>query len=492
MSRMKWMALAALMVACGGDGAPAADGDASTADAGPADAPIDAPESPLEFPDLEGVSVLEDMNADPNIVEVELVAGYRTLSLGDGLEFEMHAYNGQVPGPALVAAAGDEVIVHFRNDLVQPTTVHWHGLRIPDEMDGTPRVQEPVAPGATFEYRFVVPEAGTFWYHPHVRSHFQMERGLAGPIVIRDRLDPDYDAERVLVLDDILIDPDTGGIAPAFSFHGEAVHGRTGNVLLTNGHVSEEAPSGVATRHQVERWRVVNTANARTMQLSVEGATFRVIGTDGGRLAEPYVTERLLMPVGQRYDLEVTYSSPGRVELISHVPSLDAAGELIELAVPVFGVDVGDDATATAREISWPAAPVEPARPPTRDAEITMNALTDDAGNLNWVLNGLIAPEEPLFTFDHGSTVRLTLRNLAAPEHPFHLHGQFFEIVDQGTPWTSQPGLKDTVLVPGGETVEVIVSMDNPGRWMAHCHILEHAELGMMAEVVVSEPVAAP
>ena len=118
--------------------------------------------------------------------------------------------------------------------------------------------------------------------------------------------------------------------------------------------------------------------------------------------------------------------------------------------------------------------------------EMTFNAYQTPLGEVQWTINGEAFREEPLFTFAQGDVVRLRLTNDAGPEHPFHLHGQFFTIVDQGTTETRQPGFKDTVLVPGFSTVEVIAYMDNPGRWMAHCHILEHAELGMMSEIVVT------
>lgn len=441
------------------------------------------PEPAVVLPELiDASAVLEDENPDPDIVEVRLTASHQMIDLGDGMVYEMMTYNGLAPGPALQAKVGDEVIVHFQNDLGQPTTIHWHGLRISDQMDGNPRIQEPVPPGGTFEYRFVVPEAGTFWYHPHVRSNVQVEHGLYGPIVFMDEDDPEYDAERIVVLDDILIDPDSELLPPALGSHPEVMHGRYGNVLLTNGYISEAATAEAEQGH-VERWRLVNTANARTMTLSIEGASFRVIGVDGGKLREPYELDRLLMPVGTRFDVEVTYQDAGEVRLVSHVLSSTATGDVEEIGMPVYVVEVAA-AERTPRVIEWPVLAPLPVREVERDAELVFDAVNTPSG-VQWRINGESHPMEPLFIFREGETVRMTLRNEAGPEHPFHLHGQWFEVVDQGTPWTSQPGLKDTVLVPGFESVEVIAYLDNPGRWMAHCHILEHAQLGMMAEIVV-------
>lgn len=465
-----WTCAALAMVAC----APAAE-MAMDPDAGPA---------PIAFPELVGASgVLEDLNPDPHVVEVELRARYTQNEIAPDLRLDLDTYNGLFPGPVLQAAAGDEVIVHFTNEMPEDTTVHWHGLRIPDEMDGSPRIQEPVAPeGGTFTYRFVVPEAGTFWYHPHVRANEQVEFGLAAPIVIRDRNDPEYDAERLVVLDDMLVDPETGLFEPFLRSHPELMHGRWGNVLLTNGRADVQRQS--AEQGMVERWRLINTANARTMTLSIEGARFRVIGTDGGLLREPYEVSELTLAVGQRRDLELVYEGAGEVTMYSHILALDEAGEVVTERVPVYVVDVAAS-DRTPRTIVWPEFPGVPERGEDTAVDLEFDAVEDPTMGIAWRINGMSHWEEPMFTFGRGQTVRMRLRNLAGPEHPFHLHGQFFSIVDDGRPET--PGLHDTVLVPGLTTLEIIAYLDNPGRWMAHCHILEHAELGMMAEIVVGD-----
>jgi FtsP/CotA-like multicopper oxidase with cupredoxin domain len=436
-----------------------------------------APPPPVKLPDVQGVPALEDENPDPNIVEVSINAEKTKVDLGDGKTVAMLGYNGQNPGPMLKAKVGDEVIVHFHNSLTTPTTIHWHGLRIPDAMDGSPRVQEPVPPNGDFTYRFKVPEAGSFWYHPHVKANEQVEAGLYAPIVIIDpNKDPTYDVERYLMLDDLLLG-DSGRIVPPILSGMDAMHGRSGNILLTNGTLSKNARAA-GEQGSVERWRLVNTANARTMELEIEGASFRIIGTDGGLLAQPYKTKRITLPVGQRYDVEVTYENAGPVTLKSIVLELDANDKVIEVPQPVFQVDVAASAKVP-REIVWPEInPVT--RAPDADATIAIDAI-NGANGVEWRLNGKSHSMEPLFTFRQGQAVRIKLENKLGPEHPFHLHGQFFEIQDK-----KQPGLKDTVLVPGMSTVEIVAYMDNPGRWMAHCHILEHSELGMMSEIVVT------
>lgn len=442
----------------------------------------DVPEEPVEeavlgpLPKFVGSPVLADLNPRPNIVEVKLEARPQMVQLADGFELEMFTFNGSIPGPLLEATVGDTVIVHFSNHLPQPTTIHWHGLRIPDDMDGNPRIQNPVKPGESFTYKFVVPDAGTFWYHPHVRTFDQIERGLYGTLVVHERPEerPRHDRERYFVLDDILLDGDQ--LARPFTSQMELMHGRQGNALLTNG--TMEMVTGSATAGERERWRFVNTANARTMEVTITGARFVVYGTDGGRV-EPFEPNSLLLPVGQRYDVEVIYDEPGEVKLQQLVLVRNAAGNVVTEAFDVATIDVteapaGQEPTA----VEWAPAPALPDRTVDREETIVLDAVQGGELGIQWRINGEAHAMEPLFEFEHGETVNMTIRNMLGPEHPFHLHGQFFSV-------KGKPGLWDTVLVGGQQTVEITAYMDNPGEWMMHCHIAEHAEVGMMSHFMV-------
>ncbi len=447
------------------------------------DATPPEPDAALEDPLLEvsGIEPAIDHDPTPGVVEFHLRAARKHILIARDMAYEGYAYNDQMPGPLLQARIGDEIVVHFTNDLPEPTTIHWHGLRVPNDMDGNPRIQTPVQPGETFTYRFIARDAGTYWYHPHVRTNEQLEKGLYGPIVIQRAEEPEYDLERVLVLDDILWDED--GLPPFLASMPERMHGRFGNVMLTNGRA--EAIPGTAKQGQVELWRIMNTANARTMSLEIDGASFRVVGTDGGPLSEPYETDQLLVPVGQRYNVEIRYDEPGTVSLQSLLPRRNAVGQIEFVPFTMFEVEV-EETGDSMREVPFVAGEPLPFRRTNTEAELVFDAVNGPNG-LEWQLNGQTMPEDPLFTFQEGDTVRFTLVNKQAPEHPFHLHGQFMTITPDGRAATEQPGLKDTVLVPGRSTVEVTAYMDNPGRWMAHCHILEHAALGMMAEFVVED-----
>lgn len=431
---------------------------------------------------------LEDTNPDPNIVEVTLTAGWSEIEISEGTTLNMMTYNGSFPGPLLEANVGDRVIVHFKNNLGEPTTVHWHGLRIPDRMDGTPRVQSPVLDGETFRYEFRVPDSGTYWYHPHVRSYEQVERGLYGPIIIRDPAEPQVDAERIIIVDDLLLDENNSDFA-YFDAARYGMHGRSGNLLLGNGRADsgsmERDPVYVGT---IERWRIVNTSNARTFVMTVDGvADAKLIGTDGGPLpARPL--EWLLLPIGQRYDVLVTHGIYESAQLTAHIPVVNENNEVEEAPFPIYRLDVSRETNGTPRRVVWPQADLSEYanRPIDQEVRMTLSGYGTDTG-IMWTINGQSHPTEPLYTFAKGQTVVMTIANEAGPEHPFHLHGQFFEIIGDGRAITEQPGLKDTVLIPGQTELKIRAYFDNPGQWMAHCHILEHAALGMMGEIIVTE-----
>jgi FtsP/CotA-like multicopper oxidase with cupredoxin domain len=479
------------------DPAPAAPADAAAADLGaPADAatdlgaPADRPAA-APLPAVEGPPAMVDTNPDPSVVEVSLTAAAAEARFTGTLVTPVIAYNGSVPGPMLHARVGDRVIVHFQNDLDVATTVHWHGLRISDQMDGSPRIQRPVEPGGTFTYDFVVPEAGTFWYHAHVGAIEQVERGLYGPIVVHERAPPPFDRERLVVLDDVKLT--AAGRISAFLESGPDVgRGRLGNTLLVNGSATPLAFA--APRNSVERWRIVNSADARSYLLELGGATMRVIATDGGLLPTPYETEALEVAPGQRYELEVRYEGGAdAVELRALVATLDANDQVVNRPFLMARATVEGEVAARPAYVA-PDVTLPFAEPSVREEWALALSGAAVNGGVEFTING-VAGHHPVDAgdghahvarrFEQMTPVAITLRSNVSPEHPFHLHGQFFQIVAPAARAEAEPGLKDTVLVRGNQPVTVLTYFDNPGRWMFHCHIAEHSERGMMGEVEV-------
>lgn len=275
----------------------------------------------------------EDINPDQHIVEVNLVARANTVSIVPGDETKVLNYNDQLPGPLLHARVGDRIIVHFRNELTEATTVHWHGLRISDTMDGSPLIQNPVEPGAELTYDFVVPDADTFWYHTHMHQIKQFERGLYGTIVVHEAEYPKFSAERIFVADDIRLTP-KNQIAVFATSGPDIGMGRVGNTLLING--KGEAAKLTIARGAIERWRFVMATNSLAFALRVQGADVRVISTDGGLLPEPFKLNRVEIAPGQRYDFEVRPKADAtEVVLEALIRTLDANNQVIEEPYPL-------------------------------------------------------------------------------------------------------------------------------------------------------------
>jgi FtsP/CotA-like multicopper oxidase with cupredoxin domain len=432
---------------------------------------------------------LVDLDPSPGVVEVELVAAPGEVEYLDGKAAEVWGYRDgsvddegvRIPGPLLELEEGDHVVVRFRNDLPEETTIHWHGLRVPNAADGTPTTQVAVAPGEEFTYEFDALDPGTFWYHPHVAADTQIERGLYGPIVVRGGVAPDVAAERVLVLDDIKLEA-TGQLSTETDPL-DIMLGRQGNVLLVNGHAHARARAAAGSR---ERWRIVNAANGRYFNLTVPGHELLTIGWDGGLLPEPYRTERLLVAPGERYEVLVELGgSAGDVVTLQTVHydrghDIPDPGPLDLLTFEL--ADEGDSPAPLPTE--WGA--VDPLAVDDTTPTIELLLSEEEGGDPSFFINGERFPDITPTEAISGDVAIWSIRNDAEMDHPFHLHGMFFQVLDvAGTP-VDHLGWKDTVNIPQLATVRFAVRYGEPGRWMYHCHILEHAERGMMGELELS------
>ena len=418
----------------------------------------------------------EAARPDPGrtVIPVELEAREVEWRYGPGRAVRGWGYNGQVPGPTIEGHVGDVVEIRFTNRLPEPTNIHWHGLRVPAAMDGTEMVQRAVAPGDTFVYRFRLPDAGTFWYHPHSNEPVQLEKGLYGALVVRDQDEPTLDAERVLVLDDLLLDK-TGAIAP---FGGIVQHhdGREGDVRLVNG---KAEPELVIAAGQIERWRVINASSARYIRLSIGGQPFRILGTDGGLLEAPVTVTDVLLATADRVDLAVGPFAEGQELAVEALPYLRRT--IRKRGAERFAtVKVGPAKPSSAvvpqrlRAIP-PLAPASAA--PTRTVRLgvkfSFRRLVDFVINREAHHRDRPVKAGELQVWDVANTTLM--------DHPFHLHGFFFQVLavnGEPPPWRSW---EDVVNIPPRATVRIAwLPDDRPGSWMYHCHILEHHASGMM------------
>lgn len=423
-----------------------------------------------------------DENPDPRVVEVTITASVVETEYLPGQRVQVWAYNGTVPGPTIEANVGDRVIVHFRNQLAEDTTIHWHGVRVPNAMDGTARVMMPVPAGGTFVYDFVVPDAGTFWYHPHVRGDVQMERGLYGTIVARDRSAPPLGeavAEQ-LVLDDVRVNVETGALEE-FIDDRAMMMGREGNLVLANGRRSNV---GVAARAGERRlWRIVNAANARYFKLVMIDGTMVRVGSDGGALGAPESTDEILLTPGERADILVTVPTPSTTAILRAQPY-----ERASMAGATTPVDLVRLVASSQPAITAPPLPATLTSIPTLTAPTLTRTLElgekmkDD--KMTFTINGAAFPTVPVVTARVRDVERWTIVNDTDMDHPFHLHGFRFQ-AEGVAEW------KDTINVPENKTLNLLVELDDRagssiGGWMYHCHILEHEEGGMMGELSVA------
>ena len=403
-------------------------------------------------------------------MEWEFIPGRRTRAWG---------YNGQVPGPVLEANMGDVLEVRFKNSIPEPTTLHWHGVRLPAPMDGTDMVQNPIAPGETFAYRFVLPDSGTFWYHPHSNEPVQMELGLYGALVVRGPNEPQLDAERVLVLDDVALDH-KGQVKLPDSWADPHEHSEE-NTRLVNGRSEPELRMAAG---QVERWRILNASSARYVRLSIGGHPFTLLGTDGGLLTAPVTMDDVLLAPADRVDIAVGPFAEGeRLDIGSLTRRHDKSYVPEHEHFATLEVGPAAPSRATIPETLRPIEPLVtgPVKP-TREIVLGFRESADRG--MDFLINDEHHHrDQPVRV---GDLQVWDIVNDTPVDHPFHLHGFLFQVLEEnGTP-PAYLSWEDNVNVPANGRVRIAwLPDDRPGEWMYHCHILEHHAAGMMAHFEV-------
>ena len=445
--------------------------------------------------------------ADERVVrEYRLVAAPAEITVAPGRVWSTWAYNGQVPGPMIRATQGERIRVVLENQLEEPTTIHWHGVPLPNAMDGLPGMtQDPVPPGGTFVYEFDANVPGTYFYHSHVG--LQLDRGLLGPLVI-DPVEPEGVADRefLLFLDDWLpTNPDDAMAAmmtTAPGMGGGMMGGGMGGGMagasastdppyagyLANGRLGSALDLLPVTRGERVRVRIINGSAATTHRVGMTGHKLTVTHADGQRVS-PVDVDALVIGMGERYDVVMRMENPGAWTLL--------AGS-VDSTVPgiVMPVVYGAERPATTPVTVWPVS-LTRGRTLTyadlvpfdgrggvssgRVLPLTLSAGTNGA----WTINGQAYHDAEPLRFALGERVRFQFRNMSMLRHPMHLHGHFFQLIDRASGRVSGP-IKDTVIVePMMGAVDVEWVADNPGRWLLHCHHAYHMEMGMMREVIV-------
>jgi FtsP/CotA-like multicopper oxidase with cupredoxin domain len=432
----------------------------------------------------------------PGLFEAEITAAPTTTRLAKGLDTPILAYNGESPGPLIEVTEEDRVRVTLNNRLTdQATTIHWHGMPVPADQDGNP--MDPVAPGTSRTYEFTLPEgrAASYWYHPHPHSLTaeQVYRGLAGAFLVKPKVDPVPPAygDTVLFFTDLRIGPDA--TMPPNTMR-DVMNGRVGDHVLVNGQKRPVLTVPAGTRR---RFRLFNATNARFLRVSFADAPMTVIGSDGGLLEAPIsgVGDALLVPA-ERLEVVVAFDRAGIFELRSlgydrgwMGPGRPGGGELTLMTIVV---EAGSAEPAPA--LPSRLRPIEDLGAPTVrrrfDFGEAMTMAGPDAMGMEFLINGRTFDMARVDVVSKVGEVELwEIRNPTDMDHPFHVHGTQFQVVETeraGT--TTKPAYrawKDTVNVARGETVRIAVRQTMPGRRMYHCHILEHEQHGMMGVVDV-------
>jgi len=457
-----------------------------------------------------------------------------------GQTIKMFGYNGQIPGPFLKIKQNSIISINVLNNLDVETTVHWHGLRLDNKFDGNPGVtMETQKPGESFQYKLDFVDEGVYWYHPHVREDYQQEMGLYGNMLVSP-IQTDYynrvNREIPIILDDILLEEE--GMFPFFKdFGNHGMGGRWGNIMLINGNDNYNLD---VTTGEVVRFYITNVANTRVFDFSIPNAKIKLIGSDIGSYEKEEFVDSVVISSSERYTIEVLFDKPGEYEFRSITPDseytlgkIKVSGELgvlendfsgdfyslrenkyvmedinnfrqyfdkevdinIKLSADIHGfLKLFGSGDKDSTDNDWNK--VETGyidKIPWEDTEPRFNpeAKTTD---LTWILKDTSTGKKNKdidMNFKVGDKVKIRLFNdesiSNAMYHPIHFHGQRFLVLEKNGVKTENLVWKDTVLVPIGSYVDILLDITNPGEWMAHCHIAEHLTSGMMMSFNVAE-----
>jgi FtsP/CotA-like multicopper oxidase with cupredoxin domain len=421
------------------------------------------------------------------------------------------SYNGQFPGPLLRFRRGERVRLPVQNALPQETTIHWHGLRVPNAMDGVPGVTQLAIPaGGQFEYAFDLKDSGTYWYHPHQASYEQVARGLYGALIVEEDKPPKADRDVVWMLSDLKLDEQRQQVEDFGRILDIANDGRRGNQILVNGLVAGPERRIEVRSGERLRLRLINAASARFFRLFFEGHEAMIVAWDGQGLdPHPVLADGIGIGPGQRVDLMIDcMAKPGsRFEIrdagrpktatavlgtfaYTSQPPVRSSPLTTSIAVPPNPLPEPSLAKASDHYIMFQGGMRGASVIGTVDGKPSRIQDIMAKQGLAWTMNYNAQHEhalmhEPLLTLARGEHVLLHMVNETDFQHPMHLHGHFFRVVAVNGLANPRREWRDTVNMAPRSSMDVAFVADAPGEWMFHCHILDHAAGGMMGTFVV-------
>jgi FtsP/CotA-like multicopper oxidase with cupredoxin domain len=420
-------------------------------------------------------------NMKPSTLVYQLTASEFKWKLSDGKTITAWGFNQSVPGPTLRAQKGDTMIVRVKNNLSESTVVHWHGIRLTSSMDGTDSVQRPIAPGEEFEYNFIVPDAGTFWYHSHQNETKQMERGMYGALIVEEESTVVTDQDRVFMIDDMKLTADNEFKSGNSLLRWIERHdGREGDTLLVNGKENFQIEMNA---DQSERWRFINSSSARYFRLSLGGRKFKQIATDGGLLEYPVELTELMIVPGERAEILVGPFREGesfeleslKYNRMTMLKSKDRKFATISVLGSMPSTFYMPERLRTIQPLAAPDA--------ATSRKVRLSVGPSLKHGIDFLVNGEThADDKPVVA---GELQVWEVRNTSLMDHPFHLHGFFFQVLEVNGKAAQYVSWKDTINLKPRSTVKIAWMPDRIGQWMYHCHILEHHEAGMMGHFEV-------
>jgi FtsP/CotA-like multicopper oxidase with cupredoxin domain len=388
--------------------------------------------------------------------------------------------------PTLRAIKGQPFAARLINRLDEPTTIHWHGVRVPNAMDGVPFLTQPyIYTDDSFDYAFSPPDAGTFWYHPHCNTLTQMGRGMTGLLIVENPDDPVFDAEFPLNLRDFRLNG-TGAFIEQFKLRDSAKTGTYGTVKTTNW---QQQPVMDAPAGGLVRLRIAATDVTRIYTLALEGASGLVVALDGNPVDTPFPLDVYDLGCGQRMDLIVRMpDEEGAMATLSNVrgsaPFVVAQFRSVGQSLKRDLRDVPPLAANPVPEPDLSAATTIPFEFTATAEAAAKDSICGSIGATFWAINkvpwpgDIPDPTAPLAELKLGKTYLLQMVNRTPHAHPIHLHGMSFR-VRSSSKRAVLPLVTDTYLIQPDEVVELALVADNIGDWVFHCHVIEHQKTGM-------------
>lgn len=460
-----------------------------------------------------------------------LTASYVTKTI-NGAEQKMLAYNGMIPGPEIHVEEGANITIDFKNNTDMPALLHSHGVRMDNAFDGSQLQQKDIPPGGSFDYKLRFPDAGVFWYHPHVNEVYGQALGLYGAFVVKptdENYYPPVDSEHVLFLSDLPLTNSAIAINP--NGKDQSLMGHYGNVMLVNG---DENYSLSAKAGEVMQLDVINAANARPFNFAIQGAKLKLVGADNGAYEKATWQNSVILGPSERAIIDVMFTQAGVYSIQNKTP--EGTTKLGEINVSVNAVQPSYAAQFNQlQENKTVSASIEPFRQyfenaPDKKLVLSINVTGmmaghmqsmgggmggmhemsmgtsddgiewDDSNQMMQMMNSMATADETHWKITDAATgksnmdidwtlkkdqpVKVEIYNdpnsIHPMQHPIHFHGQRFLVLSINGLKQTNLVWKDTALVPAGATVDILLDPSNPGIWMAHCHISEHLQAGMM------------